>query len=145
MDLRYYKINLNLLWLGHLPVNILKIPLFITPNFVYWKLHAWADARSQELISLNVMSTCLVPFKAREEGKSLYLFLQKDTVSVLPASVARAARLSFSLPHSLILSVFGSLSLPRIGKFFKLGVPSLTFICSDEILSQQHTIIIISS
>lgn len=141
---KYIKLHLNLLWLGHLPVNILKIPLFITPNFVYWKLHTWAEARSQELISLKVMSTYLEPFKAREEGKSFYPFLKKATVSVLPASIIRVARLSFSLPQFFISTFqsFASLSPPRIRTFFKWAMPSLTFTCNDEVLSQQHPIII---
>lgn len=85
-----------------------------------------------------------MPFKAREEGKSLFIFLQRASVSVLPASVARAARFSFSLPYSLISTFqsFASLFPPGIGTFFKQGVPSLTFTCSDEVFNQQHTTII---
>jgi len=70
---------------------------------------------------------------AREEAESSSPFLQEAAVilSVLPASAAGAANLSFSQSHhsSSTLQRSTSLSLPGVDTTFKQGVPAFGFTC----------------
>lgn len=68
--------------------------------------------------------SCLVPVMAREEGKS-------SSVSILPASAAEAASLSFSPSHcpSSTLQPSVSFSLPGVHTTFKHGVCAFSFTC----------------
>lgn len=126
----------SIFWKFHSSLHLILCP----ENYM---LELMPEVKSSYLWMLWAHVWCHLRLEKRE-SPCIFSCRKTQCLSSLPLLQELLDCLSLYLTLSSFQSL-ASLSPPRIGKFFKLGVPSLTFICSDEILSQQHTIIIISS